>query len=71
MSIKNLFSGIVSVAGNGEMGEISYEINGMPATMLNYGDVMIKIANNGGCIAMKRVRNPRKVRDLITKIRGI
>ncbi len=47
---------------------VSYEVNGILATLVGFGDMKLEKISTGSMIAMQQVRNPRMVESLILEL---
>lgn len=48
--------------------EVTYELNGPLETVLNYGTVRIRLMASAGIIAMEKIPDPQKTKDMISTI---
>lgn len=67
---KTIFSRIVSETGLTNIQDVTYEINGMFASVFNYGTVKIMTASSNDSLEMSSVEKPKKVQELIMELHG-
>lgn len=65
---KGLFNRIVAEANLNNIQDVIYQIQGIIATFLNFGEVRIQLSGNSGVIVMEQIKDPQKVRELIVEL---
>lgn len=67
---KTIFSRIVSETGLSNIQDVTYEINGIFASVFNYGTVRVLTASSNESIEMSAIEKPKKVQELIMDLHG-
>lgn len=67
---KTIFSRIVSETGLTNIQDVTYEINGIFASLFNYGTVKVLTASSNDSLEMSSIENPKKVQELIMELHG-
>jgi uncharacterized membrane protein YdbT with pleckstrin-like domain len=62
-----LFSKSVTETTFDKIQDISYNKKGICATLLDYGDVIVKTASNDESLELKKVHHPAEVQDMLTE----
>lgn len=65
-----LFSKSVTETTFDKIQDISYNKKGIFATLLDYGDVVVKTASHDDNLELKRVHHPAEIQDMLTECQG-
>jgi len=65
-----LFSKSVTETTFDKIQDISYNKKGIFATLLDYGDVVVKTASHNESLELKKVHHPAEVQDMLTECQG-
>ncbi len=62
---KTLFARTVSESGISSIQDVTYEINGLLASLFNYGTVKVMTASNNNLLEMAAIEKPKEVQEII------
>lgn len=67
---KSMFSREISEFRISRVQDVRVEINGMPATLLKFGDVYVETAGEGPAFVFRAIPNPERIKDIILYHQG-
>ncbi len=67
---KSIFNRIISEVGYDMMQNVTYEVNGVLATLLNYGNMIFETIGSDTAYVFKRIKNPVRIQNVVIEAKA-